>query len=222
MPNQRGKIGATVMSRNKFGPYAKINTIPSNPNTLAQLQCRSNMSALSRQWNFLTDAQRLEWNQQTDNFPLQKDGKVYFSTGKNFFVKLNRIRQEIKEPVLLDFPGISNPQSFNKFSIEYINTPAGTDLILNFSPAISSATKIRLSATKFVNRGVSSANRRHYKIGVLDFSFTSGGSIKDLYIEKFGGLPPIDKKVFFTIEPTHIATAFSAGPLSTSVIREFI
>lgn len=221
MPGQRGKIGATVMSRNKYGPYAKINTLPSNPNSIAQLQSRSRMSGLSRQWNFLTEVQRMNWNEQSKNFPVQKDGNVYFSTGKNFFVKFNRIRQEIGEPALLDFPGIALPQSFDHFSVEYINTPAGTDLILNISPPISSATKIRLTATRMVNRGVSSANRRHYKIGILDSSFISGSSIKDLYINKFGGLPPIDKKIFFSMISTDIATAFSSSPLSTRVTREF-
>lgn len=89
MTDARGKLGGQVFSKNRAGAYIRTKVTPSNPQTHAQSQVRSNLGTLSASWNTLTALQIAGWNnavndwQSTDIF-----GDIKKPTGKNLFVKL--------------------------------------------------------------------------------------------------------------------------------------
>jgi len=214
--NQSGKLGGVIFSSNQYGVYSCMRKPPLNPNTPAQQLTRSGTANISREWAKLTDAQRDNWRDVAHKYPFQKKGKTYFLQGYMFFVKLNKSLYEVGEPVLKDFPSINNivQQTFDLFSVKIINTPSGKDLLLFINPDINSDTKLSIFATMPVKPSELYGNRRTYKIAVLDGSFTSGSSIKDFYINKFGLLPDSASKAFFEYKATNLVNGFSSLPIS--------
>lgn len=57
-----GSAGGTTAARNKSRQYFKIRTAPRNPRTGDQSEVRGRLSAISKAWGGLTDAQRLQWD----------------------------------------------------------------------------------------------------------------------------------------------------------------
>ena len=201
-PNPSGRLGATVYSKNKYGNYEKMLTLPSQPMTDAQLKVRANMSALARMWGTLTDHQRTMWDNAASNFSYTSGGEGYMLTGFNFFVKCNRNLQDVDESVVTTVPTDMNvPGGFADFQADITSTPGAEDIILNFTPVIASDVKIKVWASSVIRPGRKPSVTRLRMIGSLDDAFETGDSIKDLYIAKFGTLPGAGQKAFFAIEP---------------------
>lgn len=57
-----GSAGGTTAARNKSRQYFKIRTTPRNPRTGDQSEVRGRLSAISKAWGGLTDAERLQWD----------------------------------------------------------------------------------------------------------------------------------------------------------------
>lgn len=57
-----GSAGRTTAARNKSRQYFKIRTAPRNPRTGDQSEVRGRLSAISKAWGGLTDAERLQWD----------------------------------------------------------------------------------------------------------------------------------------------------------------
>jgi len=217
-PNQSGKLGAVIFSRNQYGVYTCMRKPPVNPNTDAQKFTRAGTRNISREWAKLTDAQRENWRIAAHNYPFQKKGITYFLQGYVFFLKLNKNLYEVGEPVLKDFPlgAKIDPQIFDLFSVTLVDTPTGKDMLLFLEPAINSNSKLSLFATMPVKSSELYGTRRRYKIAVLDSSFVSGSSIKDLYYNKFGQLPWSATKAFFEYKVTSLVNGFSSNPIYCS------
>ena len=114
-------------------------------------------------------------------------------------MKLNKNLYEAGAPFMLDFPSgnLQAPQNFTHFEVQIVNTPSGIDFIMFFEPAISSNIKLSLFATAPVKNCESYGTTKRFKIAVLDSSFLSGSSIKELYWKKYSQLPDTMSKIFF-------------------------
>lgn len=201
-PNPSGRLGANVWSKNKFGNYEKMLTLPSQPMSDAQLDERANFSALSRLWGTLTDHQRTMWDNESSNFTFTKGGKSYMLPGFNFFVKCNMNLMDVEEAIVTTVPADMNvPTGFVDFQADITATPGAEDILVNFSPVIAADAKVKVWATSVIRPGRKPSVSKLRMIGVVDDTFVTGDSIKDLYIAKFGGLPGAGKKAFFAMEP---------------------
>jgi hypothetical protein len=209
MPVLKGKLAGSVFQRNRYGNIIRNKTIPINPNTLDQQQVRLNVADLSKTWGTLSVNQRDRWSQVALDFPLVRGGRTYVLNGFMFFMKLNRCLQEIEEAIILDAPQIGKPQKFDSFSVDTVTTPGLEDIKLNISPAIDSGTKLRVYATRVLKPGVENFATKFNKIGIIDHSFISGGSIKVIYTDKYGNMPLTGDKAFFGVVSTLTASGFS-------------
>lgn len=56
-----GRVGGTIFSHNKGGPYVRNGAIPVQPSTTYKADATNRMATVSRLWGGLTDAQRDAW-----------------------------------------------------------------------------------------------------------------------------------------------------------------
>lgn len=89
-----GRIGGTVYSHNRGGPYIRTAAIPTNPNTTRQSNIRAIMSSLSNAWYAtLTQAQRDMWDQYAGLVPVvNRLGMSTYISGQNQYVRCNTPR----------------------------------------------------------------------------------------------------------------------------------
>ena len=214
--NQSGKLGGVIFSSNQYGVYSCMRKIPVDPNTPAQQNTRAGTAMIARLWTTLTPAQRLNWSEQSKKYQFRKKGKTYFLSPNVFFIKLNKNLYEVGAPLMLDFPSgnLEVPQDFSQFDIQMANSPSGSDLLMFIDPAINANTKLSLFATLPVSNSESYGSSKRLKIAVLDSSFVSGSSIKDLYWNKYFQFHGSTSKVFFEIKSVSMQSAFASVPKS--------
>lgn len=89
-----GSIAGDTFARNRYGNYARARTKPINPNTAAQVKCKSVVSYLSEYWyNDLSAAQRTAWGVYASNVAMKnKLGEVIHLSGFNHFIRGNAPR----------------------------------------------------------------------------------------------------------------------------------
>ncbi len=213
-----GKIGGNVFQRGGAGSIMRRKGLPTNPQTIPQMTVRSHMSDSSMSWDALTDAQRVEWSNLAQLYPVEKLGRMLHLAGFAFFSKLNRNRQEIGETLLTGIPHIMRPESFDSFSVDVVTTPGTEDIKLNLSPVITLDMKLIVYATPRMRPGNRSSKKTLRKIGVLDHTFVSGGSIKDMYVAKNGGMLQTGEKATFAIKAVVINCGYAGLPMKTYAI----
>lgn len=86
-----GKLGDTVISRNKAGNYIKRHKKPTNPNSIGQQGIRQWHQFLAKYWGAtLTAAQRASFNDYAGTTPVtNKFGKSVLRSGFQWFIKRN-------------------------------------------------------------------------------------------------------------------------------------
>jgi len=110
-----GSVGGCVFSHNRYGPYVRNRSLPTNPNSSFQQTVRSNFSLLATAWNVdLDDSERAAW----DNYASQvarfdSAGDPIFTTGLNWYIAINtlRLNQGITRldaaPLLMNMTGLA-------------------------------------------------------------------------------------------------------------------
>lgn len=196
MTDARGKLGGQVFSKNRAGAYIRTKVTPSNPQTQAQAQVRSNLATLSTGWNSLTKAQIDQWNgsvadwSSTDVF-----GDIKKPTGKNLYVKLNvnLLNSDqspiVLPPVKLDLPALVD--------IDVDVTPSANTLVIDGLPVFTDGV-YQIEACAPVARGVNFVKN---KFRVISYETQSTAGVVDVstaYINKFGSVINAEN-IFFRI-----------------------
>ena len=213
-----GKIGGNVFQRGKFGSIMRRLGIPINPQTEAQMAVRTHMTDCGMKWDTLTDFQRVQWSNEAELYPESKKGRMITLSGFAFFSKLNRNLQEIDEVMVSNVPHMGSPQSFETMEVDAVATPGAEDITLHFTPIINADMKLVIYASPRMRLGNRSSKKRLRKIGVVDSTFLTGGSIKDMYIAKFGGLLQAGEKGMFEIKCVVKTSGYAHLPITTYAI----
>ena len=213
-----GKVGGNVFQRGSSGSIMRRKGLAKNPQTEAQMDVRSHMSDSSMNWDSLTDGERVMWSNTAELYPETKKGRTLKLSGFAFYSKLNRNLQEIGQPIQSVVPTMGQPESFDDFSVNATTTPGTEDIKLFISSAITADNKVIVYATPRMRPGNRSSKKTVRKIGVLDSTFITGGSIKNMYIAKFGGLLQTGEKATFEIKSVVIASGYAGLPKTTTAI----
>lgn len=91
-----GTLGSVTASRSKYGTYFKRHTIPTNPQTLAQVAQRNAFAFVAQSWRGLTAGQQGDWQQA--QFPVSGgggSGGTITLSGAAAFSHINTIRRRI-------------------------------------------------------------------------------------------------------------------------------
>ena len=103
--NQRGALGGTVASRNRFGEYDRERVSPKHPRTASQLESWGNMSDLNGLWNGLREEQRMGWRRLAQTIRSRSNvGQSASLDGPLLFKKINRVLATCGREPLLDAP----------------------------------------------------------------------------------------------------------------------
>lgn len=105
-----GKIGGLVFSHNAGGPYIRILTTPTNPNTPQQVVVRAAIGQLTDRWNnVLTIAQRGGWDVYAFNTKLtNRIGAQVNVSGLAMYIRGNVIRIQGNQAIVDDAPTVFN------------------------------------------------------------------------------------------------------------------
>jgi hypothetical protein len=88
----RGKIGGLIFNTSRGIRYVKSATSPSQPRTAAQLNVRSIMTTITREWKALTQVQRDAWATYADANPIPDwTGRPIRLTGANAYCQINSV-----------------------------------------------------------------------------------------------------------------------------------
>ena len=84
----RGSVGTQTFSKNHHRPYVKLRKAPTMPGSVFQDHARENLAAFVQEWQLLTDAGRLAWNEISDQFLAHSRlGKQSKLSGYNAFIR---------------------------------------------------------------------------------------------------------------------------------------
>lgn len=196
MTDARGKLGGQVFSKNRGGSYIRTKVTPSNPQTQAQAQVRSNLATLSSGWNSLTADQIAQWNGSVENWTsTDVFGDIKKPTGKNLYVKLNvnllnsgqsaivTPPTKIELPALVDID-VDVDTTLNTLSIAGL--PVFTDGVY------------QIEACAPVPRGVNFVKNK-FRVISYETQATAGVvAVSTAYINKFGSVANAEN-IFFRI-----------------------
>lgn len=190
----RGKIAGFVASKNRGGSYLRVKVTPSNPKTVSQQMARARLTNFSQAWNALTQAQRDSWNNSVTGFAKTDIfGDLRNPSGFNLFQRLNNLIAVVGGTQIDVPPSNSGTGYFSTFSITA--TSATPSLSVVFAPVIPIGSNVILEATPGYSAGKSYNKNLFRVIGVIDNTDTTPFNALAMYVEKFGSIPAIGKKM---------------------------
>jgi hypothetical protein len=85
-----GKIGNTVFSRGRYGPYIRNRMIPTSSQSTATLDVRNRLSALSKAWGAVAAASKVAWKTWAATNPvIDRLGASQVLSANAAFIQLN-------------------------------------------------------------------------------------------------------------------------------------
>jgi hypothetical protein len=206
----RGSVAGACFSRGKSGSVIRTKKSNHHKRSIKQINARSLFASVTQAWTNLSVSRRNAWNSQsvqdkkTDVFGAQ----ISYS-GRSFFNKCNMNLLTINETVILDPPVVTSVFAFSSFTVN-LSVIGGT-LLLNYSPAIDSNTKVLVYATPPVSSGITNVKNFYRLIAVLNHTSVSSYDCATEYINVFGSLGQRGQNISFKLIPIDINTGLSGA-----------
>lgn len=196
MTDARGKLGGQVFSKNRGGAYIRTKVTPSNPQTQAQAQVRSNLATLSTGWNGLTAPQIAQWNASVDDWSsTDVFGDIKKPTGKNLYVKLNVNLLNSGQDTIAVPPAKIELPTLVDIAVD-VTTATNTLEIGGLPPLFDCVYQIEACAP--VPRGVNFVKNKFRVISYETVSTAAAVDVSTAYINKFGSVANAEN-IFFRI-----------------------
>jgi hypothetical protein len=219
----RGKTGGAVYSKNKGGAYRKRRTVPSNPQTAAQIAVRSKISTLSQAWKSLTAEQQSAWQAATPQFQyINNLGQLQSYTAQALFMALNSsIRAANPSASLLTSPPA--PASITNVIPSEITVTSDSGSIslveLVYAPTVPAGHAVIVQATRGLSPGVTRPSQSDFRqISVIAAAATSPQDLTTAWVGVFGNAS-VGQKVFAKFVTVLLATGqrIEGGQVETTV-----
>lgn len=211
----RGKLGGHVLSKNRYGAYARTKVTPVNPQSPAQQAARNILSAFSQAWSGLTQEAILAWNNAVGDFSrTDVFGDLRNPTGKNLFTRLN-INLNSIGVIPIDAPPLpSEVPSAAIVTVEINPTLLLYSIVFTGdSPLVS----YQIWATPALSPGISFVSSEYRLIDSVAGGAGSPIDFNAAYVNRFG-VPAVGAKVFVKMVPIHLVTGQNAVGSSASTI----
>lgn len=139
----RGKVGGVVWSRNKGGPYLRLRSTPTNPNTARQQAVRNYVGWCATTWSeVLTEPEREQWREWAETHSWTNSlGITIFLTALDWYTMVNAR--------LLDCAGapITTPDDLSApgpLETMVLAIPTATTCTIAFTPELPSGYRLVL------------------------------------------------------------------------------
>ena len=183
---QVGKLGLTVTWPGRNGLIRRTYVIPSNPQTLEQLQVRSNLGTQANAWKSLTDAQQDAWiaaAAQIQSRPtLGQSGPL---TGLQLFTKVNCNLLTIGGAAVTDPPAVPVFTPLPIDALDIANAAGVITVRLHTTDSPPDGTELWGAPPQ--SAGTRRATRMNY-LGTLDSPVSNYITITTPITAKFGAL----------------------------------
>ena len=190
---QSGKRGITVSQGGRFGQISRALVIPTNPQTPAQMEVRSNLSRVTKAWANLTEAQRLAWHASAKTINAKsRCGTTGALTGSNLHTRVNCTNLTFDAPMADTPPGAAEFLALAPVGLVITNTNNVIALQLTCPSDPGANTIVRASSPQ--SAGVSTCRDLRI-IGLCPAPLQGSASITALYVAKYGA-PVAGQKVF--------------------------
>lgn len=213
----RGKIAATVFTKNASGNSIRNRSTPINPRSSRQVQRRQTLAALAASWRGLTQAQRDGWNASAANFPQQDSlGQTVFLTGEQLYVRCNA------NLVLLGLAQITaapNPVAFATLGFGAVTMAAGV-LSIAFTPTpVPTGYYLVFKATAAGSAGKQFVSESAFRfLQAAAPAATSPQVATTNYGLVFGSAPAAGTKLFVVAFLIHAASGLAGQVIKIAVI----
>ena len=130
-----GSVGGITASHNAGGMYLRARTIPTDPNSNAQVAVRTAMSFLAARWtDDLSTVQRNAWAAYAANVAMTNPlGDAINLSGQMHYLRSNVIRKRLGFPVIDAAPVVFNLGEFTAMS--FVGSEATQELTITFTDA---------------------------------------------------------------------------------------
>lgn len=215
----RGKIAATVFSRNKGGAVIRNRIKPINRRSIGQSTRRQVLGNFASAWRGLTAAQRDSWNTAAPNFPLQDTlGQTIFLSGEQLYIRLNANLNLIGENAIDTAPA---PFAFAIFTATLTaeDPTVAASFSIAFTPTpMTAGNTVAVYATPNLSPGINSPNASKFRfIGQIDPADASPKDLLTEYSDLFGD-PVAGQKIFIELRPIATASGQGGTPLRASAV----
>lgn len=191
----RGKIAATVFTKNAAGAAIRNRVTPINSRSTKQTQARQRLAALSAGWRGITQAQRDGWNSASPNFPQQDSlGQTIFLTGAQLYIRSNANLLLVGASQIVAAP---IPASFPVIALGAVTMAAGV-LTIAFTPTpVPAGFSLVVSATPAGSQGKSFIQESSFRfLGSVPAAGVSPSVQTSNYAAAFGSAPAAGTKLF--------------------------
>jgi len=210
---QSGKTGISVSVQSRYGQFRRKLVVPKDPRTNDQMRVRTNMGRFSAAWNFLTEEQRFQWNEQARETRSEpRLGKSGHLSGQQLFVKVNCILASIGKPMVTVPPERPLFGANPVVALTISNTDGVICLRLSASAALTADVIVRGAAS--CSQGVSFV-RDFTILGVLPAGASGEIDITEMYVKRYG-TPRVGQRVF--IQTNQEMNGWEDGRIQTSAI----
>jgi hypothetical protein len=219
LEEMRGKLNGSVASKNRYGFYWRNKTVPVNPQTNFQSLQRGNLTGLSQAWKALTQLQREDWQQFSNNHPFNNIfGDSVTLSGNAMFVKVNSYRFNEGESMLTD--SVEPTSSFKWLSASGSASDTNGVVTLDINPTFPADTNLFIYATppESAGREFGSVKNDLRLIAVSDGS-ASPIQLQNRYESRFGSvIGKAGKKIFMRLLPVDQASGYPGGVYSIVIV----
>ena len=218
-PEQSGKLGAVVFSKNQYGPYEAMKRNPPHDRTQAQQNATGRNKALIKSYSTcLSDEQYVAWKQFSLNFKrTNSSGTEYTLGARDVYVSCNSNLMQVGLPMIYDAPQNIKPQDFSNFTLETFVENGLMNLNLFFKPEIDKDTRILIFATHDLKNCISYFKPNWFRrIGYIDSNFKSGDSVLSIYQSRFQYPAPQNYKIAFHLRPISAISGVASSEIEIS------
>ena len=181
-----GKIGNTVFSRGKYGPYIRNRMMPTRTQSAATQDVRGRLSNLSKVWGALALSSKNAWKTWAQTHPVvDRLGATQVLQGSAAFIQLNaRLIQALGTQI--DNPPVaSSPDAVSGLSVKsYVNTQAVTLSWTSGALGANECLAVRIAAIDSVGRGYYANLLKLVHISVA--AQATGLEVGVKFMERFG------------------------------------
>jgi len=183
-----GRLGSTVFSHNKGGPYVRNGTIPTTSYTAYALAAKARLSAASSAWQSLTAGQRGAWKEWGIENPVtNRVGHQITLTGISAFAGIYTRLTIVGQPTLTAPPIDPAPQPLTALTLHLDIGPGAFDA--TFTPTPTGAAEVLwLQAAITDSPAVNNVNTQLRLIGGSGAAVASPFDFQDEIEARLGAL----------------------------------
>lgn len=209
-----GRIGGSVYSRNRGGPYIRNGAIPTVSTSTYAENAKQRLAIYSAYWASLTSAQQLAWSNWAKQNPVtNRLGHKITLSGHMAFVQLNvNINNAGGTPIIVP-PVVAPPMGLLSLSGTYDIGAGAFNIIFTITP-LAATEVLFIWAAVVDNPGVSYVENLYKLIQVTAAAATSPQVTEVNMALRFGSLQ-VDQRVFYRVQVVDQATGLVSQPIST-------